>query len=361
MTCLIDGGSARWVAYPLTVRALLGSASRMTATGRRGGEHEPSYRYGRYVGRLPYGASWDGSLRRLQRRAFKTVVDDFGAVQVVRFCPGCCRWLDRDEHFSPGTRSEAGAVIAWDRSCRVCKTARDREAYARRAGSERERENRRARYRRLMSDPVKLAARRERNRLVAARVRAADPERVREIQRRYAARVRADSEAREHRNAIMREGYRLRRHRESLPVRDAAPILRHDGETTRIDSEDFPHLPSAPLAKVVARLIASETAGLYAKGGHLQITGEDGRTRDPESWHRGGAPPVVDAVCDRLGITTKTYREWRDQKRRTTRFDTADKVISRADLLWFDVYDGDEVCSNGRTVEWVFTATDLAA
>jgi hypothetical protein len=138
-------------------------------------------------------------------------------------------------------------------------------------------------------------------------------------------------------NAARRMNHRLRQERAGRPLEPVARTPRRE-QGGHVDFDLFPELPVGPLVAVVRRLLLSETAGSYTSGDWLLITGADGRTRPPEAFHRDGAPSVTDVVCERLGITDKTWREWRDGKRRFAQFDTADRVISRALLNWWDVY-----------------------
>ena len=47
---------------------------------------------------------------------------------------------------------------------------------------------------------------------------------------------------------------------------------------------------------------------------------------------------TAEEVCARAGIASRQLNAW-ENGQRTTRFDTADRVISNMDRLWFDVYD----------------------
>jgi hypothetical protein len=119
----------------------------------------------------------------------------------------------------------------------------------------------------------------------------------------------------------------------------------------RADSDQFPNLPSAPLAALVLRLIAAEAAGPFVKGDHPYVTGSDGKVRAPEEAVRDGALSATETVCEWLGITSKTLREWRQGVRTTARFDTADRIVTRAEACWWEIWPGDPVAEFAFTGE----------
>lgn len=47
----------------------------------------------------------------------------------------------------------------------------------------------------------------------------------------------------------------------------------------------------------------------------------------------------MESVCKRAGISDRTYRDWRDGSRPTVKFDTADRVLTRLGVLWWEVWD----------------------
>lgn len=67
-----------------------------------------------------------------------------------------------------------------------------------------------------------------------------------------------------------------------------------------------PELPARPLAAVIDRIVA------------------DGAEED---------------VCGLLGINARSLRRWRSGERRVVRLEIADRVLTEAGLLWFDVWD----------------------
>ena len=64
----------------------------------------------------------------------------------------------------------------------------------------------------------------------------------------------------------------------------------------------------------------------------------------------------MESVCKRAGVADRTYRDWRDGSRRTCQFDTADMVLIRLGLLWWEVWhEGNTDPEQLRTVEYAFT------
>jgi hypothetical protein len=148
--------------------------------------------------------------------------------------------------------------------------------------------------------------------------------------------------------------YRLDRERDGATLEPAAPILkagRASDHGQRADSDLFPNLPSAPLAALIDGLIAREVAGSYIKGGHLLITGESGKVMPLESAPRDGALSPTEAICEWLGITSKTLREWRQGVRTSARFDTADRIVTRAEACWWEIWPGDPLAEFAFTGE----------
>jgi hypothetical protein len=155
-------------------------------------------------------------------------------------------------------------------------------------------------------------------------------------------------------NDSRRMNKRLHAEADGRELKMAPPILK-DGRAAehgqRADSEMFPPLPAAPLAALVDRMIAREVAGPYVKGGYMRITGESGKLMPPDRAPRDDAPSAMEAVCERLGISSKTLREWRDGSRPTARFDVADRIVTRAEACWWDVWPGDPLAEFAFTGE----------
>jgi hypothetical protein len=112
----------------------------------------------------------------------------------------------------------------------------------------------------------------------------------------------------------------------------------------------FPNLPSAPLAKRIQQLAARERSTAYDL---LPVfTSANGKPL------REGTRAML---CKRLGISEKLLANWTSGETPLVDFDTADMVLSNSPWLWFDVWKGTELCSNGRTVSEVFEGTELVA
>jgi hypothetical protein len=57
-------------------------------------------------------------------------------------------------------------------------------------------------------------------------------------------------------------------------------------------------------------------------------------------------------------VSERAINNWY-KRHGTVGFDIADDVLAAGGWNWFDVWRGDEVCSDGRTVEEVFTSEEL--
>lgn len=97
----------------------------------------------------------------------------------------------------------------------------------------------------------------------------------------------------------------------------------------RIDRHLFPALPSAPLAVAVNRLIRRERVGLNVLG--LKISDAKG--------NRQGRDSAREIVCERLGFNQRRLYAWEMGEAKTIQFDTADRILQKADWLWFDVWE----------------------
>lgn len=137
-------------------------------------------------------------------------------------------------------------------------------------------------------------------------LRKRDPERASALesaaQRRYRARLRADAERRERIKAVRRARYRRRRVEAGLSVRP--PATPGELRTIRGDSK---RLPAGPLVAVLERT--------RARTGYSR-----------EEW------------CERIGVTPRSYGAWLTGERPTVDPDTADTVLCRTSLLFWDVW-----------------------
>lgn len=236
--------------------------------------------------------------------AVRSVDDGFGRVKAYRRCSCCQCWkVQRIGNFSPRKRDvTTRRVLRWDAYCRQCRAARQRDYYRRTPPEVTTERNRRA-WQAKKADARALEEKRRQSRDAQRRKRSRDPEGEREVQRRYRERVRADPV----RNAAFLETRRLAYHMR----RDRNGLMRMVAEGV----PGGPMLPSAPVAAFVDFLIAR--AGTDAKLGD-----------DPTG-----------AVCAQLGINARRLLAWRTGESPTARFDVVDKIFTRGQALWFDVYD----------------------
>lgn len=85
----------------------------------------------------------------------------------------------------------------------------------------------------------------------------------------------------------------------------------------------FPHLPAAPLATMLDRVEAGQ-----------------------------GMP----SLCVKAGISMRSYREWRDGSRPKAEFPTADRVLTRLGVFWWEVWTDQNTSPEDLiTVTYAFT------
>lgn len=210
------------------------------------------------------------------------MVDDFGdAVALQWRCPSCLVWHDKGKGW-------CGLCKGW-----IDKRRRDLDP----VGS---RERKAARRRALIArDP--LAYEQEKARVERARQvrRARDPERERALSRarnaRYRERLRADPARHEALKEAMRIDSVIRR--QSLGLATGNGVRRLDG-TPRARR----CVSAAPLAWAV------------------------------EGWDFA-------ALAERAGVSERLLRAWRNRERRSTWWDTADRVLLALDRFWWEVFD----------------------
>lgn len=184
---------------------------------------------------------------------------------------------------------------------------------------------------------------------------------------------------------------RLRSEREGRELRPAPPIL-DPSNLSRVDSYAFPRLPAMPLYRAVRWLIEQEATSSAFGRMTWSVFSASGDLLDPVSAPRDDCPGLVPSVGARLnpgagdGALERRMSEWArvDREWRAgvgvligprlesgsflgsgsdlprVAFDLADRILTNSGLLWFEVWDGPELCSNGRTVEWVFTTTEVS-
>lgn len=124
--------------------------------------------------------------------------------------------------------------------------------------------------------------------------------------------------------------------------RSGLPARRRLIEPPNALVDDFDRLPAAPLAAWIdKRIIRGDTPdGL----GHLT------------------AHQTVGSVCAWLGIAEKNLYEWRRGLRSEVQFDVVDRILTNADVLWWDIYDPDRWPEEYEQVRAVFEPDeDVAA
>lgn len=136
----------------------------------------------------------------------------------------------------------------------------------------------------------------------------------------------------------LRMSARLKADKAGRTLTLAEPI-RGRNRDQRVDSREFPTLPTGPLIAALDRHLHRLAVSAFDQGEPCRITGEDGRVRPITAARRdGGAGSVAEVLCERLGISDKTLREWRAGARPSVQFDLADRILTRLGWLWWDVW-----------------------
>lgn len=256
--------------------------------------------------------------------------------RVVRRCSHCGETKDLESEFYMQHRERNG-VSAYRYWCRACELQVNTD-----------------RKTRDRQDPAKLERLRESQARWMREWRRRNPDRAREVSRRYRERVIADPD----RHALLLEKQRMQ-HRLRREQRDGVNVtaivrqpgsdrytvmatddLRAEAErrgiavrvaTTgrfidrreiearlRNDDERHERLPSAPLVAMIDRIATAETIGY-------------------------DADVVVDVIRDRAGIHSRVLSGWRTGERPDVPFEQADAVLIALDVLWWEVFDEDTV------------------
>lgn len=254
-----------------------------------------------------YGWEWDGSLSYVAHwKATRKITDDLGDLYTVHRCSMCRGWQRAcEENFIPVARYDSGVVKRWDTACRSCRRI-ERRAYYQSSPEQQRKQQERARLAR--KDPV----RREKILDYKRRYNRKSPEVRKRQDRVYYAALREDPVRWAKRLADQRMNYRLRKEREGREVRnDNVRLGRGRGS-------EMAKLPVAPLlAFLEPKAIVYE--GL---GKNFKISLKEREAR----W------------AEVMGVSLKTYFEWREGVRKTAQFDTVDRLLVTNNVNWHDVY-----------------------
>lgn len=241
-------------------------------------------------------------------RVTRWITDDHGYRWFYRRCPACMRWqVQVDTNFRLTRRDNGdGTVFYWDAYCRPCRREVHR-AYRRNMPAEQRARYSAQRQARIERDPALREHRRQTSLRANRKMRAEQPEKVREYNRRKYSRMKADPDRWARYLELCRMGYRLRRERyDGVDIdalrrvaKAAAPRARHRGR-----------LPVGPLLAAIDREV-SEGAS-YAD------------------------------VAARCQMTERSLLRWRMGVHGTTSFDTAERVLAGLDRFWWEVYTDDE-------------------
>lgn len=281
--------------------------------------------------------------KQLQRHLSATllVTDDYGdAVGHSRRCPSCRRWMPLDlDHFGGTGRDET--ALGYQRVCRPC----ERAAQTRRVDSNRDAVNRanRASYHQRMMNPAARERAREQAAASYQRRLQQDPERMRALDRergrRYRARVKADPVRLAARRDHQRIDRVLRAMRNGASVDELAARRDRPGRRGGL-------LPVAPLyERAVLPRLATQ---LRLAGGAIARDGTRRLSRMPDMACRDEVIEAIDiaaalgfttvqSVADDLGVSAKTIQVWVRGQRPTVRASVVDEIMTRTGLLWWDL------------------------
>jgi hypothetical protein len=260
-------------------------------------------------------------IRAIKRRA-TWVSEETG--RLVRRCRKCREVKDLETCFT-NAKSDEGLTLAQRRSYR-CKRCQAKDGHER--------------WLRLREDHEWMELQRAKWREQARLYRAANPEAARANQARWARKVRANPERIARKREDDRIMYRLRQERKGRKVtRVIKPA---------VDSGQSHTLPAPQLATVIDRIIAVEGAGNLFDDLPVDPSDNSGKR--------------TEIVCSRLGIPVRTLFAWRVGERQRVQFLLADRVLTRAGLLWWDVWNEDTTSPDElREVAAVFESGEVAA
>jgi hypothetical protein len=231
-------------------------------------------------------------------------------------------------------RDATGDVAEWDRWCKGCR--REYQRTGRAAKERRKRDNIRRqaaharRRERMATDPEYAASERAKWARRGRRWRHANPERARAQAKRYREKLKRDPVRLRRHRENERIAYRLRRERQ---VGRLGERQRQEGQRDEANAT-LPMLPARPLAEAVERVIAARQA--------VATNGEGDEAMPAEGREQ---------VCETLGITDRALFDWKTGRRRMVRSDTADRVLVRSGLLWFDVWSPEQYPDVARRLE----------
>ncbi len=252
-----------------------------------------------------------------RQRAYRWLEDGV----FVRRCRACDEVkVEAEGYYTNGARRKDGTP-RYQGKCKACLMAHKREQ-----------------LREQMKDPHLAAKIIEGRRERRQRWRKNNPEKYHAAQRRHRERVMADPERRARHLENRRIAGRLRREQEGhalavSPTRTTAPAGPERGRRW---------LPLAPLLDLVQGRLRQ---ALVTDAG-LVVSAQKGM-------------PTRRLVCEDLGISARTLSRWESEGGKVEH-DTADRVLTRAGLLWHDVWfcdehphhhEGCEACAGAEAAE----------
>lgn len=213
----------------------------------------------------------------------RTTFQDPETGRWTRVCCECKQTKDLERDFYRARKLLIGSPTDWGYQCKSCKAAQAARLVATRK-----------------ADPWIAKKDREKHARWMREWRRRNPGRDRATRQRYVEGVRKDPVRRARLLENARIDYRLRAEGEGRAVVRSLPAQR--------GPEGLPRLPVAPLVALVERLAADTT---------------------------------VSELAGRLGFHERQYRAWKHEYKYVN-FETADRVLTAAGVLWWEVWDEDK-------------------
>lgn len=204
----------------------------------------------------------------------------------TRVCCECRQTKDLEVDFYKARREPAGSPRDWAYQCKICKVKQVRGL------TKRQRE-----------DPKRAAEIRAQYAQLQREWRERNPERYRQARKRYFKNLHRDPARHARYLENRRIEYRLRLEQEG---RSTMRVL----STATMGHEGMPELPAGPLADLLADLA---------------------KTRES-----------VEQLAEEVGVSSRTFRRWREDEHPNVRFDVADAILIAIDRFWWEIWPEDE-------------------
>jgi hypothetical protein len=216
----------------------------------------------------------------------------------VRRCSICKKSKPLNRRRFPIAKvSPSGRITDYGYACRPCTAAR-KALWAKRA---------------LAANDAHTEKLRIQRRLTQKAWREANPEKKAASRRRWLERTKADPV----RHAALLEArrieHRLRAERAGRALDEQRSVARPPPSRCRV--------PSLPIVELMERMMDAREVVASA-------------INEPA--------PTIEDLCTEMGITSRNFRRWRDGEQPSMEIGTAERVLLRADVAWYEVYSFDD-------------------